>query len=92
MFRNNIQFNNGSSSAEAALENEQKDEKKGPHHSMKQFIYKQDVSLLKACSIICFCNPFSFLAVASGQIFNKGRSNSEAALQNKQKDEKKPDK
>ena len=34
------------------LLNEQKDEKKGPHHSKKHFIYKQDVSPLKACSII----------------------------------------
>ena len=31
-------------------------EKKGAHHSMKHFIYKQDVSPLKACSII---NPLT---------------------------------
>ena len=27
---------------------------KGPHHSMKNFIYKQDVSPLKPCSIISY--------------------------------------
>ena len=32
-------YNKGRNSAEAALQNKQKDEKKGPHHSMNPYIY-----------------------------------------------------
>ena len=48
----------GRFSAQAALQNEQKDKKKGPHHSMKHFIYKQDVSPLKLAASSASVNPF----------------------------------